>query len=240
MIPLKLEIKGLYSYIDTQRIDFTRLTEAGLFGIFGQVGSGKSTILEAIAFALYGDIERYKKTGDDRYYNMLNLRSNEGFIDFTFSAGRNQKVYSIIVKLTRNSKKFEDVKLKDHLYYLGVGNEKHQVDPKVVLDEVGISYDNFKRTVIIPQGQFKEFLELKAKDRTAMLQELFSLNKYDLSAKLSSIEKENTSELDKLRGVMSSLTDITPEAVNLKKDELEQFRNQLKDLIENIQKKTLY
>jgi exonuclease SbcC len=232
MIPLRLEIKGVYSYIEKQVIDFTRLTEAGLFGIFGQVGSGKSTILESIAFALYGEMERYKKSGDDRYYNMLNLRSNEGFIDFTFIAGRNQKVYSIVVKLIRNSKKFEEVKLKDHFYYSVVGAEKQQVDPKVVLDEVGISYDNFKRTVIIPQGQFKEFLELKAKDRTVMLQELFSLSKYDLSPKLSSIEKENNSELDKLRGLMSSLIDITPEAVNMKKEELIKLNASLKNLIE--------
>ena len=53
MIPEKLTIEGLYSYREKQEIDFARLTEAGLFGIFGMVGSGKSSILEAITFALY-------------------------------------------------------------------------------------------------------------------------------------------------------------------------------------------
>jgi exonuclease SbcC len=75
MIPIKLSIKGLYSYRETQVVDFTKLTEASIFGIFGKVGSGKSSILEAITFALYGDTERMNKSGDDRNYNMMNLRS---------------------------------------------------------------------------------------------------------------------------------------------------------------------
>ena len=57
MIPVKLTIEGLYSYQERQTIDFSELTEAGLFGIFGKVGSGKSSILEAITFVLYGETE---------------------------------------------------------------------------------------------------------------------------------------------------------------------------------------
>jgi exonuclease SbcC len=51
------------------------LTNAGLFGIF-EVGSGKSSVLEAIGFVLYGDTERLNKT-DKRSYNMLNLKSDK-------------------------------------------------------------------------------------------------------------------------------------------------------------------
>ena len=74
MIPLKLTIEGLYSYQEKQTIDFTSLTDAGLFGVFGSVGSGKSSILEAITFALYGETERMNKR-DNRAYNMMNLKS---------------------------------------------------------------------------------------------------------------------------------------------------------------------
>ena len=58
MIPLQLSLEGIYSYQKRQTIDFTALTDAGLFGIFGAVASGKSTILEAISFALYGESDR--------------------------------------------------------------------------------------------------------------------------------------------------------------------------------------
>ncbi|MGO3654116.1 MAG: AAA family ATPase, partial [Sphingobacterium sp.] len=74
MLPLYLSLEGLYSYQGKQTVDFTHLTEAGLFGIFGTVGSGKSSILEAISFVLYGDTERLNRT-DKRAYNMLNLKS---------------------------------------------------------------------------------------------------------------------------------------------------------------------
>jgi exonuclease SbcC len=93
MIPIQLTIQGLYSYQEKQTIDFTRLTGAGLFGIFGTVGSGKSSILEAITFAVYGRTDRLNLSGDNRYYNMMNLKSNELLIDFIFETGKEQTAY---------------------------------------------------------------------------------------------------------------------------------------------------
>lgn len=72
MLPVKLTLEGIYSYRERQTIDFTRLTEARLFGIFGPVGSGKSTILEAMIYAIYGTIDRLN---NDVKYNVMNLQS---------------------------------------------------------------------------------------------------------------------------------------------------------------------
>ena len=76
MIPVKLEIEGLYSYKEKQTVEFEQLTGAGLFGIFGAVGSGKSSILEAILLALYGSTERLSDRGEKN--SMLNLQSVTG------------------------------------------------------------------------------------------------------------------------------------------------------------------
>ena len=89
MIPIQLTIKGLFSYTKAETIDFQPLVDAKLFGIFGPVGSGKSAILEAIMFVLFDRSTRLNKAGDDRYYNMMNLQSNEMMIDFIFISGRN-------------------------------------------------------------------------------------------------------------------------------------------------------
>ena len=106
MIPISLTLKGIYSYQGKEQfIDFTDLCKAGLFGIFGSVGSGKSTILEAISFALYGETERLNKR-DNRGYNMLNLKSNQLLIDFIFE-NTSTKKYRFIVKGRRNSKRFD-------------------------------------------------------------------------------------------------------------------------------------
>jgi len=78
MKPVRLKIKGLNSYIEEQVIDFNRLTERGLFGIFGPTGSGKSTILDAIILALYGEIPRETK-------EFVNPEADSLYIYFEFS-----------------------------------------------------------------------------------------------------------------------------------------------------------
>ncbi|MGL6129077.1 AAA family ATPase, partial [Chryseobacterium artocarpi] len=105
MIPVQLTIEGLYSYQERQIIDFKNLTDAGLFGIFGAVGSGKSSVLEAISFALYGETERLNMR-DKRAYNMMNLKSNSSYIEFDFINYEN-KLFRATRDFRRNSKKFE-------------------------------------------------------------------------------------------------------------------------------------
>src|SRR5690606_27842620 len=108
MIPIRLTLQGIYSYQETpQTIEFGPLLDAGLFGIFGSVGSGKSSILDAISMALYGEIERMGKR-DDRNYNMMNLKSDRLYIDFEFSnyAG---KRFRFECDGRRNSKQYDKV-----------------------------------------------------------------------------------------------------------------------------------
>src|SRR5690606_41007716 len=64
---------------------------------------------------------------------------------------------------------------------------------------IGLSYENFKRTIIIPQGQFKEFIELGAKDRTQMMKEIFNLHHFDLQEKVSKLNNKNLTALNQDR-----------------------------------------
>lgn len=102
MLPVRLTIQGVNSYQNIQTIDFENLIAAKTFGIFGSVGSGKSTIPEAISFALYGKMERLNKS-DGVSYNLMNLRSNTLLIDFEFEAENNER-FRFVVKGKRNSK----------------------------------------------------------------------------------------------------------------------------------------
>jgi len=164
MIPIKLTLEGFYSYQEKQVIDFTHLIQAGLFGIFGKVGSGKSSILEAISFGLYGESERLNAR-DNRAYNMMNLKSDRLAIDFEFFNFKEEK-YRIYRDFKRNSKRFDDVKRGDAILYQWKEEEWIPLPELNIEEVVGLSYENFKRTIIIPQGKFKEFIELGGKDRT--------------------------------------------------------------------------
>ncbi|TNF44994.1 MAG: SMC family ATPase, partial [Bacteroidetes bacterium] len=230
MIPIQLTIKGLYSYQEKQTIDFTKLTAANLFGIFGTVGSGKSTILEAITFAIYGRTDRLNLSGDNRYYNMMNLKSDELLIDFIFETGKNQTAYRATVKGKRNSRNFEDVKTLERLAYRKNGNEWLPVETESLEAAIGLSYDNFKRTIIIPQGQFQEFLQLGNKDRTQMMKELFNLAKFEFYNKVASLETKNNAQKQNIGGQLQQLGEPDPEQLKAFEEQLLQLKKEIEEL----------
>ena len=218
MLPIQLTIEGLYSYQTRQTIPFSELTEAGLFGIFGAVGSGKSSILEAIGFALYGETERMNSK-DSRAYNMMNLRSNRSYIEFDFLNFENRK-FRASREFKRNSKRFDDVKLSNSVFYEEKGGQWTPMEHTNAAEILGLSYDNFKRTIIIPQGQFKEFLELGATDRTKMMKEIFGLQKYDLQDKVSYQMSETKYQLAELEGKLGNFEEVSEEIIHQKLEEM--------------------
>ena len=218
MIPIKLSIQGLYSYQGLQEIDFRQLVGSSVFGIFGKVGSGKTSLLEAISFALYGETERLNSR-DNRQYNMMNLKSKHLIIDFEFQAGPDQQLYKFVYEAKRHPKKHHEIGPGDRRMFMWqddawhpIGNEKEDV---AILSKqiLGLDYDNFKRTIIIPQNQFREFLELTPGDRTKMMNQLFKLDQYDLAKRVSTLSKANDTDLAELRGLLTPLADVTPEAI---------------------------
>ena len=226
MIPIKLTIQGLFSYQEKQTIDFQRLTEAHLFGIFGSVGSGKSSILDAITFALYGETERMNAR-DNRNYNMMNLKSDELFIEFDFSAGKGSNTYRSVVRGKRNRKRFDDVKTLDRSAYKNLNGTWEPVEIEKLQQIIGLSYENFKRTIIIPQGKFQEFLQLGNKDRTQMMKELFNLGKFELYYKTVALENKNNAQKQNLEGQLQQLSMIDPELVKQYEGKLAQLKTDI-------------
>lgn len=219
MIPIQLTIEGLYSYQKRQTIDFTTLTSAGLFGIFGSVGSGKSSILEAISFALYGETERLNAK-DKRSYNMMNLKSHSSYIAFDFENFEG-KIFRATRDFKRNPKRFEEIKPATVVFYEWIDNEWVPLDHSNAEQLLQLSYDNFKRTIIIPQGKFKEFIELTPAYRTQMMKEIFNLHKYDLFDKASSLNSKNLTELNHLKGKLSVYDEVSEENITILKEKLD-------------------
>ncbi|SEH48435.1 AAA family ATPase [Chryseobacterium culicis] len=234
MIPVQLTIEGLYSYKERQTIDFRNLTEAGLFGIFGAVGSGKSSVLEAISFALYGETERLNMR-DKRAYNMMNLKSNSSYIEFDFVNYEN-KLFRATRDFKRNSKKFEEVKPNAVTFYENINGQWIPLDHSNAESIIGLSYSNFKRTIIIPQGQFKEFLELGAAERTNMMKEIFNLQKFDLQNNVAALNTKNRSELDQLEGQLKGFEEINEEKITLQKEQLTEEQKLLSESNEKLEK----
>lgn len=174
MRPIKLEIKGLNSYVNKQTIDFEKLTERGLFGIFGKTGSGKSTILDAITLSLYGSIARNTK----EYINSLSEKSE---ISYEFEIGsRRYVVDRHIIRSKAGGIKTSYARVIEKL---GDGSENVLADKvnevnETIIKIIGLTANDFTKSVVLPQDKFNDFLKLGGIDRRNMLERIFNLEKY--------------------------------------------------------------
>lgn len=182
MTPLQLTIAGLHSFRDERTIDFEQLVRGRLFGIFGPTGSGKSTILDAITLALFGNIERTK---GNRIESAITSGLHDCRVAFTFEiaapdgrrrytaersyhvrpSGMNSKV-----RLIRHDREEPEDPEK------GATIAEKGSEMKEKLDEIlAISADDFSRAVVLPQGAFAEFLRMSRGERAVMLKRIFGL-----------------------------------------------------------------
>lgn len=228
----------MYSYKEEQNIDFTELMEDKIFGIFGSVGSGKSTILEAVLFSLYGKTERLNQSGENRNYNMMNLKSKELLIDFEFLSN-DKNSYRIISSLKRQNKNFDKVSSPERSFYILDQGEWIPISQEDIENAVGFNYDNFKRTVIIPQGKFQEFLSLTDADRGKMLKEIFGLDRFELSRQATALLSQTREELSRMKGNIEMIQlennhldmDDLKNRITQKKSAIQEYKNRQSQLI---------
>lgn len=231
MKPIKLKIKGLNSFIEEQVIDFEKLTDRGLFGIFGPTGSGKSTVLDGITLALYGEVARKSS-------NFINTNCNSMNVSFEFQiSGANAKRYVVEREFKRDNKtgnprsagcKIVDI-TSGELDIIAEGVKPVTTKCREIL---GLSLDDFTRTVVLPQGKFSEFLKLEGKERREMLERLFNLQKYgdNLSRKLNAEISREKTENSVLLGELKGYEDISENKLKEKQDELTLAENKLEEL----------
>ena len=217
MIPIRLEIEGLYSYRERQVIEFETLTAAGLFGIFGSVGSGKSAILEGILIALYGNPERVSNSGERS--SMINLQHQQVDLKFVFKSGQNNgSTYLARYSVKRNKKDPEKIETASHGFYEQVGQE-WQATPSKAEELIGMSRENFKQTIIIPQGKFRDFIDQKPTERAQMMQDLFGLDRFDLSPQTGALLKQAREEKIGIEVLIKKMEEISSEILLAKQEE---------------------
>ncbi|PJY99909.1 nuclease SbcCD subunit C [Bacillus vallismortis] len=229
MKPIALSIKGLHSFREEQTIDFEGLSGAGVFGIFGPTGSGKSSILDAMTLALYGKVER----AANNTHGILNHAEDTLSVSFTFALQTN---HQISYKVERVFKRTDEMKVKTALCRFIEIKDEHTVLAdkagevnKRVEELLGLTIDDFTRAVVLPQGKFAEFLSLKGAERRHMLQRLFHLEQYGdrLVKKLRRQAQEANARKNEMLAEQSGLGEASSEAVEQAEKALEQAEAQL-------------
>lgn len=234
MRPLKLTLRGINSYRKEQTIDFETLTSAGLFGIFGPTGSGKSSILDAITLALYARLPRSTK-------NFITINEETAAVSFLFSITTTETHIYRVERAFRYHKGNAGSTVRNTGASLADMTEDQ---PRILADRptevtqecirlLGLNSDDFMRTVVLPQGQFSEFLKLKNAERRSMLQRIFHLEQYgmDLTQKISSARQKQELLLSNLDGQVQMFENISRET-------LQELKEKYAALIKSIKKTT--
>ncbi len=219
MRPKLLEVEGLQSFRDVQKIDFDGLGETGLFGIFGPTGSGKSTVLDAITFALYGKVKRAERGTQ----GIINTNLNTAKVAFTFELQKEGGRKTYRVERTYQRKKGTDNACEPKVVRLIEITEVGEIplcdkasDVSNSIEELlGLSHDDFTRAVVLPQNSFQEFLMLDNKNKREMLERIFYLEKYGkvLSEKLALKLAKLKNRLDMLTMQLGEYSDASAEAL---------------------------
>jgi DNA repair protein SbcC/Rad50 len=190
MRPIRLDLAGFAAFREPTTVDFT---DADFFALVGATGSGKSTVLDAICFALYGTVPRW----NDRraIANALAPSANEARVRLIFESGGDRFAATRVVRRDGKGKVttthagleqlpsgFDVSKLDTGLDATDLGEVLAGTPAEMedaVLATVGLPFEQFTSCVILPQGQFAEFLHSKPAVRQQILVNLLGLHVYE-------------------------------------------------------------
>lgn len=170
-----IKIKGINSYVSEQVVDFEKLAKSNVFGIFGETGSGKTTILDSIILALYGVSDR------DTLQNIINVNTKDAYVEFTFDMENNaNKITRYMVRRDfhlRPSGLKAEAMLTDQTKKSTLAEMPDNVNNKL-LEIIGIGKKEFTKCIALPQGEFDRFLSDTPALRKKTLAKLFDLESF--------------------------------------------------------------
>lgn len=190
MRPMKLRVQGFTSFRDEQAIDFTDLD---LFVLWGPTGSGKSSLLDAMTYALFGYVERV----GNQVAQLVTHGQPRLSVSLEFAVG--DSAYRVTRSTTHSAQSkalLERREGNDWVNY-GEGADSVREVNKIVPDLIGLDYEAFTRSVVLPQGKFAEFLTGDASKRREILTELLGLELFKrMSQRANEISKNAKVQLD--------------------------------------------
>ena len=238
MRPLYLELQAFGPYVEKQTVDFERLGEKGIFLIKGNTGSGKTTIFDAMTFALYGggtgDNEKTKTGRNDLEEWRCSQAdpSLDTIVSFTFSVRdhRYQFTRRLEQKRKKLSPKYEAGELDGNGTLIPFfDNPKKELLTEKAEGLIGLTKEQFRQVVLLPQGQFERFLTASSGEKEGILQKIFDSVRWSSYAQQfyeAAAETKNALESEK-QGVINSLRE---EGF----DETEQLRNKIVEWKEKV------
>ncbi len=239
-----LEIEGFGPFKNKQVVDFAKFAQDGIFLIEGQTGAGKSSILDALTFALYNFTARWMDSNANAEFK--SVRSHFSAPDeptrvqliFELSVGDKQHVYRIVRSIPGLKKDGSEKPVVVDLFEVfedgteqgiasGVASVAGEITKLVRLDKT-----EFLQVVLLAQGRFQAFLEATSDQRLELLRKLFDTKRFAdiqraLAEKASEIEGQIKDSKQALDSELASLSDSLEVEPPLSGDELSWFADLL-------------
>ncbi len=222
MKPIKLTMQAFGPFAKTETIDFEKLGSNALFLINGPTGSGKTSILDAICFALYGETTSNERQGIQM---RCDLASPQLLTEVTLDFSLHGKLYRVTRAPEQEAPKArgEGLTVRKHtasLYELGeteklITSKTTQVKTEIT-NIIGLNETQFRQVMVLPQGKFRELLLATSKEREEIFGQLFETDiykkiEYALKDKASSISKAKDEFDNQIRGALQ-VAGVTSEA----------------------------
>ncbi len=235
MRPLELEMCGFTSFRESTVVDFS---DADLFAFVGPTGSGKSSVIDAITFALYGSVVRYE---DKRVVApVISQGKIECRVRLDFAV--DQQRYTV-VRVVRRQKSGLGATTKEARLEQWQSYEQHEPSTVMAGDAdsvtaaveqlVGLTFGHFTKCVVLPQGDFARFLHDKPRDRQDTLVSLLDLGVYELMASLArsrvSAAQMRSQSIDDQIKQLGSVGQDDRQALNKRIASLETLRISIED-----------
>ena len=250
MRPQKLTMQAFGSYGQKTIIDFTK-TDQNLFLVTGDTGAGKTTIFDAIVFALYGEASSVsnKKEGVvlQSQYAGLEL---EPYVELEFTDGQEQDIYTVrrvprhLKKITRGAAKGVGTREITGSVSLIMpdGTEYPQKESNGKLQEIiGLTKNQFMQVAMIAQGEFMELLRAKSDDKKKIFRRLFNTEMYeDISVELGNRKRGKEKDIADIRTRCQSeaarVKLLSDSAENQGQDEFGQQTEVLEESLDKLKK----
>jgi exonuclease SbcC len=224
--PLKIEFAAFGSYPGEVEVDFAALSARGLFVISGDTGTGKTTVFDAISFALFGDMPL--KPADDIRSHHADAGTRT-YARFTFEAGGVVYVAEQTPKYERPKKSGAGTTIERASARLDKidGNQVTNLSSGVrevasyITDLIGLDAEQFKRVMVLPQGEVQRFLLDKSTDRETLLRQLFGGAVFEaITRALKNQRDEAEAKVREVENQITELFGLSAEMIRNACDEL--------------------
>ncbi len=214
MIPVKLTLAAFGPFRQKQTLDFSELGGQRMFLITGKTGAGKTTLFDAIVYALYGMASGSLRT-PDQMKSDFSSPSEQCFVEYTFeTGGHTYTVYrspaQTLSKLRGEGERFVGASA---LLQLDNGEEISGVrEVNMKIQEImGINGEQFRKIVLLPQGEFRKFLDANSNERQAIFRSIFGTEIYGrFTDHLKRQEAALTESYRQIRQTLNGLAQAIP------------------------------